>query len=73
MAKQVTKTGLIRVYIRLTQDEYEDIKRLAANEDQDASDWLREAVGCQMLKSGFSEPSFFDNSVSGGESGLATN
>jgi hypothetical protein len=65
MAK--TNTGLLEVYIRMTERERDFLKELAKSQSQALGDWLRDAIGCKLERDGFDGSIFFDQGVSQSE------
>jgi hypothetical protein len=59
--------GLIRLYIRISEQEYQFIKELSDSQNIDLCDWLRDAVGCKLERDGGDGAIFFASSVSDGD------
>jgi hypothetical protein len=65
MAK--TSTGLLEVYIRISERERDFLKELAKSQSQALGDWLRDAIGCKLERDGLDGSIFFASDVSDGE------
>lgn len=59
--------GLYRLYIRITELEYQLIKDVSDSQNVDLCDWMREAVGYKLERDGLDGSIFFANDVSDGE------
>lgn len=59
-----TKTGLLEVYIRISDAERAFLKELAKSQEQQLGDWLRDAIGCKLERDGLDGSIFFTQTVS---------
>lgn len=59
--------GLIRIYIKISEEEYSFVKDVADNEGKPVATWLRQAIGCKLQNDGFEQAIFFTQDVSQSE------